>query len=74
MARSTRQESPSAYPSTALSYRFLSCAVSVERKQKEKRDREVREERRLGRHFSGSATVPECGHNKQAREAQAGQL
>ena len=24
--------------------------------------------------FSGSATVPECGHNKQAREAQAGQV
>ena len=27
-----------------------------------------------GCHFSGSATVPECGHNKQAREAQAGQV
>ena len=45
MARSTRKESPSAYPSTALSYKFLSCAVSVERKQKERREREVREER-----------------------------
>ena len=45
MARSTRKESPSAYPSTALSYKFLSCVLSVKRKQKERREREVREER-----------------------------
>ena len=45
MERSTRKESPSAYLSTALSYEFLSCVLSVQRKQKKRREREVREER-----------------------------
>ena len=31
-----------AYPSTAFSYKFLSCGLSVRRKQKERREREVR--------------------------------
>ena len=45
MERSTSKESPAAYPSTALSYELLSCVLSVKRKQKKRREREVREER-----------------------------
>ena len=51
--RSAHKESPSAYPSTASFYKLLSCVLSVEvnRKQKERREREVREERKQGGHF-----------------------
>ena len=45
MERLKRKESPSAYLFTALSYEFLSCVLSVKRKRKKRREREVREER-----------------------------
>ena len=52
--RSTHKESPSAYPSTALVYKLLSCVlpVKVKRKQKERREREVRDERQRGGHLN----------------------
>ena len=34
-----------------LSCKFLYCVLSVKRKQKERREREVREERQQGGHF-----------------------
>ena len=44
MERSTRRASPSAFPSTALSYEFLFCVLSVQRKQKKRRVRKGTEE------------------------------
>ena len=51
IGREERKESPFALPSTALSYKFLSCALSVKRKQ-ERREGEVREERQQGGDFN----------------------
>ena len=70
--RSTRKESPS-YPSTALSYEFLSCVFSVKRKQKKRREREVREESYQGCYVSGSVLqgVEETGSKETESQNKA---